>query len=806
MRSKPCWMLWSLILCLLVASCSETPTPVLAPEPTIITTPGPDPQPLVVADFETCVDTNNLGGQMGAAYNAPDSLTESYVAETDTGCMARIEYTISDWAAFWMKLQGADLRPYSRLYFDIRADPEPGIPGSMKLEMKRGDEVSVLYVSGIEAGWRTLGVKLDDFGSAGYAVPVSSWQDVDELVFTFEAGSSGRQGLVFLDNIVFASDGPPEVTISPPPPLPTRAITTTDVLSPSPAVRPLTILLDDFSPQPNQGDQVYHFNRFDGDRGTINNSDLIWGRGLVTTTIAAGNSWGGGWTSLNHPMHEGLPINFSAILPAQILPPYQSQITGVTARIARGTAGKTFRLELKDHGAFRWTGEVTLSGGGQVASFDLPALDDINELVWVLDGANGGDIVVLDSLAFTTTIRTTDTATIAFVWSYGQLLNNWNPETGLVRDKARDASGEFDAVQVTGSLAAATALAEQIGVVARDDAIAIIDKISQSLLGETPRFHGVWPHFVQASLEGTITIVPNTEWSSVDSVIAGISLLTAQNSLGLDTAATEQMLHDIDWEDLTQPDGMISMGYDYQGERIPWAWDTFGGEAWLVEMAHASATGDVAPLAYPLPPTANGAGFIDELSWLLVPPPASPDYWGTEWTAYRSTAADKQVHYYESNYPTACISQSGLFGLSAAEVPDPSLVSPATIYQAFGVGGRDPRERDGSALLSAPAVTPHYAGMISSLRPDEAIRMWDWLIANGLFTPLNNVESLMFPEGAPCGRNDVVWNQMKGSWNLALQTLGWGNYLAQRQGQEPVLWQATTNNAMLRDGYRVLVP
>ena len=84
--------------------------------------------------------------------------------------------------------------------------------------------------------------------------------------------------------------------------------------------------------------------------------------------------------------------------------------------------------------------------------------------------------------------------------------------------------------------------------------------------------------------------------------------------------------------------------------------------------------------------------------------------------------------------------------------------------------------------------------------------MWDWLIANGLFTPLNNVESLMFPEGAPCGRNDVVWNQMKGSWNLALQTLGWGNYLAQRQGQEPVLWQATTNNAMLRDGYRVLVP
>ena len=44
------------------------------------------------------------------------------------------------------------------------------------------------------------------------------------------------------------------------------------------------------------------------------------------------------------------------------------------------------------------------------------------------------------------------------------LLNNWNPATGLVRDKAKDASGEFDAIQATGSLAAATAIAEQLAL------------------------------------------------------------------------------------------------------------------------------------------------------------------------------------------------------------------------------------------------------------------------------------------------------------------------------------------------------
>ena len=75
---------------------------------------------------------------------------------------------------------------------------------------------------------------------------------------------------------------------------------------------------------------------------------MTWGHGQVTTTIAAGKTWGGGWMSLNHPIREGLPINFSAILPAQILPAYQSRITGITARIVRGTPGRTFRLEIKD--------------------------------------------------------------------------------------------------------------------------------------------------------------------------------------------------------------------------------------------------------------------------------------------------------------------------------------------------------------------------------------------------------------------------------------------------------------------------
>ena len=595
-----------------------------------------------------------------------------------------------------------------------------------------------------------------------------------------------------------SSKVPPTKTSTPPPVRPTK---------PLPSVTPtghrINILLDDFVPQPYQGQDAYFFNRLGGDRGAINSSILDWGHGQVTTTIPTGSSWGGVWMSLNHPIREGLPINFSAIFPSQIVPEYQSQIIGITAVIADGTLGKTFKLELKDKGELRWNYETVLTGGRQVINLDLPVLGNINEFLWVLDNADTGDYVVLENVSFTATTQITDTATAAFVWSYGMLLNNWNPSTRLVRDKAKDPSGEFDAIQATGSLAAATAMAEQLGIITHDDAVEIVAKIGHTLLSDLPRFHGLWPHWVKVTPDDEIIIVPGTEWSSVDTVIAAMGLLTAQSGLGMDTSKTEQMLKGIDWDDLILPGG-ISHGYVYTEELIPYAWDVFGGESWLVDLAYAGATGQVVSLTYPSPPTANGSGFIDELAWLVVLPPSGQDYWGTDWASYQESAVDDQLAYYPIYYPQSCISELGLFGLSAAEVPDPSYEG--NIYQAFGVNGRFTSANDGTDLLGSPVVVPHYAAMVSSLHPQEAIEMWDWLIEDGYFSPLNNVESLLFPSNAGCDSTALVWNQLKGSWNLSLQTLGWGRYLAERNGQVPILWQATTTDPLLQNGYRLLAP
>jgi hypothetical protein len=564
-----------------------------------------------------------------------------------------------------------------------------------------------------------------------------------------------------------------------------------------------SVIVDDFEPQPYQGEPVYYFNRLGGDRGAINESALDWGNGQVTTTISYGKRWGGVWMSLNHPIRENAPVNFSALLPPQILPAYQSRITGIKISIADSTPNKAFKIELKVRGDLAWENVVTLDGGRQEVSAALPTLVDITELVWVLDQASAGEFVVLDSISFTTTTQITDTATAAFVWSYGMLLNNWDPVTGLVRDKAKDATGEFDAIQTTGSLAATTAVAEQLGIINHSDAVEIVEKISDTLLHEVPRFHGLWPHFVKRSSMGEISIVPNTEWSSVDTVIAAVGLLAAQHGLGMDTAETEQMLEAIEWDDLMRPDG-ISHGYSYAGDPLLSAWDVFGGESWLVALAYAGVSGKVAPINYPSPPTANGSGFIDELAWLFAPPPLGEDYWGTDWATYRVDNAAEQIGYFDAHYPESCFSQLDFFGLSAAEVPDPSMVPQGNIYQAFGIGGSFASPNDGAALLGQPVVAPHYAAMITSLYPDEAVKMWDWLIENGYFSPLTNVESLMFQTDSNCDTTEPVWNQLKGSWNLSLQALGWGRYLAERDGQVPVLWQAATENSLFSNGYLLL--
>ena len=465
------------------------------------------------------------------------------------------------------------------------------------------------------------------------------------------------------------------------------------------------------------------------------------------------------------------------------------------------------KLELKNGDTIvNWITNTVLTDGLQTLVYALPPMTDTTTLIWLLDQVNPNDFIEINRISLTAVTPITDVAEQAFVWSYGMLLNNWDPQTGLVRDRANFPSGVFDAVQAAGSLAAATAVAHQLDIVNQQDAVTIVTGISNTLLLDVPRYHGLWPHFVKiVTPTNSITIAANTEWSSVDTVITAIGLLEAQTALNLSVTGTISMLHDIEWDPLILTDG-ISHGYSYTQSLLASSWDTFGGESWLVGWAYAAATGKIAPQVHPNPPTANGSGFIDEIAWLFAPPPCGTDVWGANWPPYLTQAAITQTTFYATHEPLSCFNQLDLFGLSAAEVPDPSAVITPLIYLPFGVGGQFTTSLTGTKWLSAPVVIPHYSAMLAATRPQESRNMWSWLIDNGLFTPLNNVESLMFPANSvSCHPDEVVWNELKGSWNLALQTLGWGRYLAQQRSETPILWQALQNNPDLSTGYNLMV-
>ena len=639
----------------------------------------------------------------------------------------------------------------------------------------------------------------------------------------------------------------------------------------------MAILVDDYAQQFNQGYQPCQgHNRLGGDWGPINDGsgNVVRGQGRMTATIMSTTSTGVGiWTSLNHHIYECSPINFSAIFPPQIKPEFQGQMTGLRIEVITGTG--TISVELKLGHAecsppyptqeiVKWNEAVTLSGGPRDVSFDLPSnLGQIQTLSWSLLGT-GGDFVVVDRVELTATVPYTDTPQRAFLWSYAQLLYNWDPKSGLTRDHACYEANQFDNISASGLQAAAAALAWHLGFISEVSATAIVTRTTEALLA-LPRCHGLWPHFTQKVTSGTEIIsnsgiVPGTEWSSIDTTIAAIALIEAREALRLDTKAVEDILKGIAWQDLILPNGSISHGYTTAtpecarlraggqltgfcecSQRMGYDWRPFGLESWIVNLGYAAATGRVATFEH-APPTWNGGGFVDELAWLLMPP-LCRDRWGTDWCSYSQKAVDRQLGYYHCQEAAGCCGDTrrcqeqdakegcsccqdhpcygplGLFGLTPNEVPDLSAI-PLTAtrhYLDFGVCGKASCI-DGTGPVTIPGVTsavvvslghavivPHYTGIIASLRPTQAITMWNWLEGEGLFTPLNNAESFMFTDeltstdGPTC--TQIVWNSRKGSWEIALQTLGWGRYLT---GNNNAIYQGVMANDMLQQGYMVM--
>ena len=188
---------------------TSTPTPTTTPEPTNTPTiePTATPGPLMVASFTTCDKWNDLEGEMGGSFSDPKviELENDYYEVNDRGCVVNISYNLNAWGGFFLKLEGIDLSTYRSLAFDIRSLSGNGIPAEIKIELSRPGQCSVARVEGVEAAWTTMVVPLVDFkkDACKYDRTISTWDQMEELVFVVERAKAGTSGEFELDNIQF---------------------------------------------------------------------------------------------------------------------------------------------------------------------------------------------------------------------------------------------------------------------------------------------------------------------------------------------------------------------------------------------------------------------------------------------------------------------------------------------------------------------------------------------------------------------------------------------------------------------------
>ncbi|MBK6847785.1 MAG: hypothetical protein IPG96_09695 [Proteobacteria bacterium] len=357
----------------------------------------------------------------------------------------------------------------------------------------------------------------------------------------------------------------------------------------------------------------WYFNAMGGDRGVLNAGDIRYGRDgasayraeVVSKAPGAQWTWGGMWYALIRQNDDDVPLDFRAIFGPHVASAYQGQVVGLrvavkSASSLTGNSDLILRLEAKStSGAVRasWSFPLAAQTYPKVftAAVDPAALGAVEQLLWVVDRAQPGDAVSVDSVQLVTRVPALPAEEEAFLWSYAWLMANYNPATGMVKDKSRDGrlpaqyggGDSMESVPATAKTAKIVYYAYRKGYLAQAQAVAIITKIADTLLRVVPRgptgANTIWPHFTE---NGGANAVPprygaaGSEWSTGDTAYAALDLITALQLIGDPQGqlpAITSMLANIDWGSLLI-DGAVSHGYDDHGARIPYTWRGFGME------------------------------------------------------------------------------------------------------------------------------------------------------------------------------------------------------------------------------------
>jgi hypothetical protein len=166
---------------------------------------------VMVADFNTASQPNNIGGVFGTWDYDPNDDTQSCSMEffplnvptIEEGFSLRLNYDVQSPQAafngFWMKLEGIDVSSYNRLRFWMRAAPDADCTARFKVELKNSFGRRAVYlVKDVKNEWQEVFI---DFKKTR---AIQDWTQLSELTIVFsDLISTYKEGSLCIDNISF---------------------------------------------------------------------------------------------------------------------------------------------------------------------------------------------------------------------------------------------------------------------------------------------------------------------------------------------------------------------------------------------------------------------------------------------------------------------------------------------------------------------------------------------------------------------------------------------------------------------------
>ena len=504
--------------------------------------------------------------------------------------------------------------------------------------------------------------------------------------------------------------------------------------------------------------------------------------GVIRTR--AGGEWTGAWHSLAGLAGESQrlfdPTDVTGLGGSKEV---RAEVTGVTVD-ASGVG--ELRVELADEKKMvRWSRTMRLDPGGRTRyRFDVDAqeLGAVKFLNWV---AESGCAVEVSSVGFEVERPVMSDEEWLLRVSLGKLRRCHDAVSGLTRDRAHLPAGVFDSVTSAGLHALASAAAAQEEILDRETVVREVRRTARAFM-EMPKAAGFLPHFTRRNGAGQAELHPGTEYSTVDSAIALISLRLAGEILELKDVsdAVASMIGDLDFDLVSDPEGWIGHGFSDDGTTpLAAQWRDWGGETALVLMLEA-----MVPDREPRGRMESGGRvfrgveFIAEIQSLLFPDfdTDRPDLLtGTDWRHARRDLLQRQRVYFQKNWPDSEAARAGLFGLSGGEAGMPGDGYTAAGVQVPGIRWLHPH-----AMVMGLALSDRdsFADGIRCI--DDA--------------------GLLFPFGLP--ENIEVGlarhNPMLGSLNAGFESLS--AYHGWRRGKGDVIDAAGRADPLLRDGVRRL--